>query len=121
MHACTYFMQTLATLLMMMSVLTICIIVHILTNIQKKVAFHKIEKSVSTHLDVNNENSKQVSNLLWHIIIIVCMRVKFVNDSVYVYLFCIIIILSYHRKSYCCPSSRRMLPLLYRGTSRRDI
>ena len=45
---------------MMMAVLTICIIVHILINIQKKVAFHKIEKSVSTHLDVNKENSKQV-------------------------------------------------------------
>lgn len=53
-------MQTLATGLVMMAVLTICIIVHILTNIQKKVAFHKIEKSVSTHLDVNKENSKQV-------------------------------------------------------------
>jgi hypothetical protein len=54
-------MQTLATGLMMISVLTICIIVHILTNIQKKVAFHKIERSVSTHLDVNKENSKQVN------------------------------------------------------------
>lgn len=45
----------------MMAVLTICIIVHILINIQKKVAFHKIEKSVSTHLEVNKENSKQVA------------------------------------------------------------
>lgn len=53
--------QTIATALMMMSVLTICIMVHILTNIQKKVAFHKIEKSVFTHLDVKKENSKQVS------------------------------------------------------------
>ena len=59
------YMQNIATSLMMMSVLTICIIVHILTNIQKKVAFHKIEKSVSTHLDVNKENTKQVSSLSW--------------------------------------------------------
>ena len=53
--------KILATGLVMMAVLTICIIVHILINIQKKVAFHKIEKSVSTHLDVNKENSKQVA------------------------------------------------------------
>ena len=46
---------------MLISVVSICFLVHVLTNIQKKVAFHKIEKSVSTHLDVDKENSKQVA------------------------------------------------------------
>ena len=53
-------MQTIALALMLMSVIAICILVHILINIQKKVAFHKIEKSVSTHLDVDKENARQV-------------------------------------------------------------
>ena len=55
------YVQTIAIALMLTSVVSICVMVHALTNIQKKVAFQKIEKSVSTHLDVEKENSKQVS------------------------------------------------------------
>ena len=48
-----------------MSVVSICVLVHMLINIQKKVAFQKIENSVSTHLDVDKENSQQVcSNII---------------------------------------------------------
>lgn len=69
-------MQGVATLLMMAAVIFVCIIVHIMINIQKRVAFHKIEKSVAAHLDVEKENAKQVMIIilpacvkLWYIII----------------------------------------------------
>ena len=53
-------MQVAATLLTMAAVIFLCIVVHIMINIQKRVAFHKIEKSVAAHLDVEKENAKQV-------------------------------------------------------------
>jgi len=51
-----------------------CIIVHILINKQKWVAFHKIEKSVLARLDVEKEYRKQVTrwgiqnmlSILWY-------------------------------------------------------
>ena len=51
---------------MLMSVMSICVLVHILINIQKIVAFQKIENSVSTHLDVDKENSQQVCGNIIH-------------------------------------------------------
>ena len=41
-----------------------CAIVHILTNKQKLIAFQEIEKSVATHLEMNEETIKQVNTLI---------------------------------------------------------
>lgn len=52
--------QAWSLLLLMMAMAAICIIVHILLNTQKRVAFHKIERSIDAHLNVEREYSKQV-------------------------------------------------------------
>ena len=52
--------QTFALLLLSIAVVVICVIVHLLINLEKRLAFHKIEKSVVTRLDVEEENKKQV-------------------------------------------------------------
>ncbi len=52
--------QVFALLLLMLSMVVICSFVHILINLEKRVAFHKIERSVAARLDVEEENKKQV-------------------------------------------------------------
>ncbi len=44
----------------------LCVIAHIVANYQKKLAFQKIEKSVTTTLEVEKENAKQVHNSFIH-------------------------------------------------------
>ena len=46
---------------MVSGVTIVCVIVHVLINTEKRVAFHKIERSVATHLDVEREIKKQVT------------------------------------------------------------
>ena len=53
--------QIVAALLIMAAIVVLCVLVHILINLQRRTAFDEIEKTVATHLDIEKENSQQVS------------------------------------------------------------
>ena len=53
--------QSLTLVLSIVAMVLVCILVHVLINKQKWVAFHKIEKSVLARLDVEKEYRKQVT------------------------------------------------------------
>ncbi len=58
--------QVLATTFMTVAVVVLCVMAHIVANCQRKLAFQKIEKSVTTTLVVEKENAKQVHNSFIH-------------------------------------------------------
>lgn len=53
--------QVVAVLLVMAATIVICIMAHVLINLEMRLGFQKIEKRVSTEFEAQRENRKQVS------------------------------------------------------------
>lgn len=51
-------------MLVVVSHTVLCIVVHVLTSIEKRIAFIRIEKSVVAHIDVQQEIAKQVRKIM---------------------------------------------------------
>ena len=95
--------QIVAALLIMAAIVVLCVLVHILINLQRRTAFDEIEKTVATHLDIEKENSQQVS---MHIYIYTKYK-PWCNDVVFFW--CNDDILSLiRRRNFCCLCFLRM-------------
>ncbi len=66
----------------MASVIVLCIFVHFLVNIEKRVAFNKVVKSVGTHLEAERENRKQVCMHM----LTVCVTMVTILYTLYMYM-----------------------------------